>query len=79
MQQLSHTASNTIILLREKLLFPSNKKEFLECTKKLDNDPINIEKVVSINHGNIYFTITKYYEDNPNEIDAVLKYISNKK
>lgn len=73
--QLTHTASNTIILFREKLLFPKDQKEFFECTKKLDSVPINIEKVVSMNHGNIYFTITKYFEDNPNEIDDVLKYI----
>lgn len=66
--------ANTILLFRNNMMYPKNKEDFFKNLSTLDSNKDNIDKVLK-NSFNLYFTITQYYKENEDEIQAVIKSI----
>lgn len=60
--------------MRERYMYPKNKKEFLEYCRKLDNDKKAIERIFKSSF-NIYFSIYQYYKNNSKNIKEIINII----
>ena len=61
----------TALLLREKMMYPKNEEEFFKYISILDNETLNIERILKMNSSNI-FTIKEYYIKNKDFIQEVI-------
>lgn len=71
---INNTDMETVVTMRKKYMYPSNKKEFLDFCKELDKEPIIIERVLKNNYK-IYFSIYQYYKDNSKNIKELISLI----
>lgn len=66
--------SQTVVLMRDNMMYPKNEEGFFKCLERLDENPNNVDKVLK-HKFKLYFSLTHYYEQNKDEIDEVIKLI----
>ena len=66
--------SQTVVILRDNMMYPKTKDDFFKCLEKLDEEPSNVDKVLKHEY-NLYFSLTQYYKENEDKIEDVIKLI----
>ena len=62
----------TVLILRERYMYPKNKEEFFKFIKELDKDIKSVERILK-KDNKITFSIEKYYLKNPDLVGDVIK------
>ena len=62
----------TVLILRERYMYPKNKEEFFKFIKELDKDIKSVERILK-KDNKITFSIEKYYLKNTDLVDDVIK------
>lgn len=66
--------SQTVVIMRNNMMYPKTREEFFKCIEKLDENPNNVDTVLKHEY-NLYFSLTQYYKENEDKIDDVIKLI----
>lgn len=72
--QLNIVQSQTVVLLRNNMMYPKDKEQFFKCLGTLDKDPNNVDTVLKHEYK-LYFSLSQYYKENEDKIEDVINLI----